>query len=119
MRLNESVSSTLRACLAVLGFTARRPPMRFACALLSTAFLILTMTANAQAAPAGENKLEQAFPHAFAKRGCTQEDAPALEIYLTKTALNGAGEPSPPYIRVEISSSPTEVIGPASMSLIQ
>jgi hypothetical protein len=43
-------------------------------------------------------------------RGCTQEDAPALEIYLTRAPFDGRGEPPEPYIRVEISSSATETI---------
>jgi hypothetical protein len=63
--------------------------------------------------------LERAFPYAFAKGGCTQEDAPALEIYLTKARFTGTGDPSPPYIRVEISSFPGEIIAPVSLSLIQ
>lgn len=52
-------------------------------------------------------------------RGCTQEDAPALEIYLTHDAYNGEGEPSPPYVHIEISSSANEeLISPVSLRLI-
>jgi hypothetical protein len=119
MRRKESASSALRVCLAALGFTHSRPPARLAFALLSTGFVILTIMACAQAAPAGDNKLEQNFSYAFAMRGCTQEDAPALEIYLTQTPFTGVGDPSPPYIRVEISSTPDETIEPASLQLIQ
>lgn len=119
MRFRKIASSDLRACLAVLGFTVPRPPMRFACALLSTCFVIFTVAACAQAAPSGDKKLAEDFPHAFAMRGCTQEDAPALEIYFTQTPFTGAGDPSPPYIHVEISSSPSETIAPVTLELIQ
>jgi hypothetical protein len=79
----------------------------------------LTIVACAQAAPLGDWQLEQEFPHAFAKRGCTQEDAPALEIYFTKISFKGAGAPTPPYIRFEISSSPGEKIESIYLKLIQ
>jgi hypothetical protein len=36
-----------------------------------------------------------------------------------KMRLPGTGDPSPPYIRVEISSFPGEIIAPVSLSLIQ
>lgn len=42
------------------------------------------------------------FLNATAVRGCTQEDAPALEIYLTDHAFSGQGEPAEPYLRIEI-----------------
>ena len=42
------------------------------------------------------------FPYALATRGCTQEDAPALEIILTEKRFNGRGEPAPPYLRLEL-----------------
>lgn len=118
-KLKNGASSALRACVAVLGFTGPRPPTGLAYVLLSTGFFILTIPAYPQAAPSGDKKLEQTFPHAFAKRGCTQEDAPALEIYLTQTPFTGAGDPSPPYIRVEISSSPSETMNSLSLNLIQ
>jgi hypothetical protein len=41
------------------------------------------------------------FRHAVARRGCTQEDAPALEVYLGRTRHEGAGEPAAPYLRLE------------------
>jgi len=55
--------------------------------------------------------------HAFATRGCTQEDAPALEIYLTPSAYDGATDPTPPYLRFEISASPTEDLSNLSLEL--
>ncbi len=42
------------------------------------------------------------FRHAVARRGCTQEDARALEVYLTRARYEGEGEPAPPYARMEI-----------------
>ena len=42
------------------------------------------------------------FPYAVANRGCTQEDAPALEVYLTRKPFNGAGQPAKPYLRIEV-----------------
>jgi hypothetical protein len=57
------------------------------------------------------------FEHAYATRGCTQEDAPALEIYLINTALGKAKEPPRPYIRFELSSSATEPIPQGSFEL--
>jgi hypothetical protein len=111
----KGVRSSLRASLAVWGLP--RPPAWPAGALLST--VILATAAWAQAAPPGEQKLEQTFPHASAMRGCTQEDAPALEIYLTRSPFAGTGDPSPPYIHIEISSSPQETIAPITLNLIQ
>jgi hypothetical protein len=43
-----------------------------------------------------------AFPHALARRGCTQEDAPALEVLLTRTPYDGKDEPPKPYLHIEI-----------------
>lgn len=63
--------------------------------------------------------MEQGFPYAVARRGCTQEDAPALELILTKAPFDGVGDPAPSYIRVEISSSPGERIGSSTFELIQ
>jgi hypothetical protein len=93
--------------------------MRPAFALLRTGSVILSILAGAQCATADDANLEQTFPHVFATRGCTQEDAPALEIYFTQTPFSGSGEPAPPYIRVEISSSPSEIIETVSLQLIQ
>src|SRR5690348_14649052 len=81
---------------------------RLANALLSVALIGFTSVACAQqATPTRGAQVEQSFPHAFARRGCTQEDAPALEIFLTKVPFSGIGDPPPSYIRVELSSSPT------------
>jgi hypothetical protein len=93
--------------------------MRLGFALSIIGFVMLAVVAQAPAAPLGDNKMEQTFPHAYAMRGCTQEDAPALEIYLTQTPFAGVGEASAPYIRVEISSLPSEAMEPASFNLIQ
>jgi hypothetical protein len=42
------------------------------------------------------------FPHALAHRGCTQEDAPALEIYLIGKPQQSAALPPKPYLRIEV-----------------
>jgi hypothetical protein len=93
--------------------------MRLSPALLSTGFALFTIAACAQVVPSSDKKMEQAFTYSFAMRGCTQEDAPALEIYLTKSPFTGTGNPSTPYIRFEISSSANEAIAPVSLELIQ
>src|SRR5215831_1679444 len=41
------------------------------------------------------------FPKAAAHWGCTQEDAPAVEIYLTRQTSDSR-TPSKPFIRIEI-----------------
>lgn len=57
------------------------------------------------------------FPYAFAMRGCTQEDAPALELYLVSTPP--AGEtPAPPFIRIEVSSRPSETFAAETFALV-
>jgi hypothetical protein len=77
----------------------------------------LVISAASVQAAGSDQKLEQGFPFAFAMRGCTQEDAPALEIHLTRVSFNGNGKPSPPYIHIEISSLPSETIGQAPLKL--
>lgn len=57
---------------------------------------------------------ERALVYVLAKRGCTQEDAPALEIYFSRTKYNGGGEPKPPYLRFEISSSSRDPVMPGT-----
>src|SRR5207237_48284 len=42
------------------------------------------------------------FPHSVAIRGCTQEDAPALELYVTQQPYNGRGEPDKADLHIEI-----------------
>lgn len=103
----------------ILGLTPPRSPVRVSPVLLSTGFAIFAITACAQAVPSSDKNMEQVFAYSFAMRGCTQEDAPALEIYLTQTPFKGAGNPSPPYIRFEISSSPNEAIASVTLELIQ
>ena len=61
--------------------------------------------------------MELSFPHAYAMRGCTQEDAPALEIYLTQAPLVEGHDPPPPYIRFEISSRGSETLPASSFEL--
>jgi hypothetical protein len=101
-------------------YAGRRTSPRLANALLSIGFIVFTSAACAQqAAPQHSAQVEHSFPHAFARRGCTQEDAPALEIFLTRVPFSGIGDPPPSYVRVELSSSPTEKIESSSFTLIQ
>jgi len=116
-RFKESVRFALGFRLAALGLAIPRSPAWPAGALLGT--VVLATAAWGQAASSGGQKLEQTFLHASAMRGCTQEDAPALEIYLTRSPFAGTGDPSPPYIHIEISSSPQETIAPITLTLIQ
>jgi hypothetical protein len=47
------------------------------------------------------------FPFAAVRRGCTQEDGLALEIFLTKQPFQEPiTEPSPPAIRIEVGLRP-------------
>ena len=41
------------------------------------------------------------LPFVFARAGCTQEDIPGVEIFLTASAWNGEGSPPPPYVHIE------------------
>ena len=45
-----------------------------------------------------------AVRHAIARRGCTQEDLPALEIVLSRERYDGTAETEPPtpYLRLEV-----------------
>src|SRR6478672_2011762 len=117
MSFKTDVSTALRSCPATMGFTASWPPVRPGAALRIVGLVLLTLTAT-QAAAEDDRKLGQNFPFAYALRGCTQEDAPALEIYLTQVGFNGEGTPSPPYLRIEIASPPTETIGRLTLQLI-
>jgi len=110
--------TALQTRFAVLGFTIPGPRTRCA-AVLSVGLVILGSSATCQTDAPGGKKAKEAFHHAIARRGCTQEDAPALEIYLTNTPFDGVGDPLPPYIRIEVSSSPEETLGPVSLTLIQ
>jgi hypothetical protein len=63
---------------------------------LTSAVLAIAGGLNAAATDADR------FPYAAAGRGCTQEDAPALEIYLTSQPFSGPDLPAPPLIRIEV-----------------
>src|SRR5690348_18443649 len=72
---------------------------------------------NAQG-PSRKGKMnEDALLYVIAKRGCTQEDAPALEIYFSRTRYSGVGDPKPPYLRFEISSSSIDPLKPGTLVL--
>jgi len=60
----------------------------------------LVMMAMAMALPMiGDSA---AFPNALARRGCTQEDMPAIELFLTRESFDGNAEPRKPYLHVEV-----------------
>ena len=61
--------------------------------MLFVLFLVLTLLP-------GPNNIE--FTHSVAMRGCTQEDAPALEIYLTCSPYTGTDLPDQPFIHIEV-----------------
>ena len=92
-------------------------------ALLAGLGLVACMAdpATAVARPGSDSAARQSFqtlfPSVRAQRGCTQEDAPATEIifFAQQTA---AGEPAAPYVRIEISGSSRERIGPATFRLM-
>lgn len=116
--LRSCTSNVLRTGLAVVGAGVLRPQTRVA-AMLCVGCLVLPTAAWLQSAAPTERRLKRNFQYALAMRGCTQEDAPALEIFLTETPLAETGDPSPPYIRIEVSSSPNEAIKPIALTLIQ
>ena len=74
--------------------------------------------ACAQAAPPSDAGAEQEFQYPVARRGCTQEDAPALELVLTAKPFSGLGDPAPPYLHFEISSTPRETIRAGTYALM-
>jgi hypothetical protein len=51
------------------------------------------------------NDTGQSFTNAVAFYGETQEDAPALEIYLTRTPHAKVIEPVRPYLHIEVAGS--------------
>jgi hypothetical protein len=61
----------------------------------------------------GPTVTPSAFPESVARRGCTQEDFPALEIYVTPRRFEGKGDPEAPYIRIEIAGREFQrLVGP-------
>jgi hypothetical protein len=44
----------------------------------------------------------RSLPYSLAQRGCTQEDAPALELFLLPVGLGSSASPIAPYLRIEI-----------------
>jgi hypothetical protein len=57
--------------------------------------------------------------HAVARRGCTQEDLPALEIFLTRERWDGAApEPRAPYLRLEVAWGAWSRVGDRPLALL-
>ena len=68
--------------------------------------------------PVSSGSLEQLrLDHAVVRRGCTEEDAPALEIFLTGALFDGVGDPQPPFIRIEIGASAGERLTAVTLAL--
>jgi len=97
---------------AAASLMASRPPY----AWISAGVAVLIML-GVPMARADEAKPDQRFPFAFATRGCTQEDAPALEIYFTEAPFKGDGTPAPTYLRIEVASRLNETIASLSAEL--
>ena len=68
--------------------------------MTSVGAVLLMTIAFAARSPVVADTIEYRF--AVARRGCTQEDAPALEIYLTQRQFAGVGQPPIPHIRIEL-----------------
>ena len=58
--------------------------------------------------------------HAVARRGCTQEDLPAVEIFLSHARWDGsaATEPPAPYLRLEVAWGAWSRAGGRPLALI-
>jgi hypothetical protein len=76
---------------------------------------LMLVTAFCRSTPA---VLPADYPYAVARRGCTQEDAPALEIYLTKERWDGRGEPASPFVRFEVAWTDWAQISDSSLALV-
>lgn len=90
--------------------------------LLASLVLVACMPNSATAVErtersAGQQRFQALFPLVQAGRGCTQEDAPAAEIYFF-AKKDDTGEPVAPYVRVEISGLARERIPPATFRLM-
>jgi hypothetical protein len=110
-----SVRPTLSSKAEACGVQRRKPPMLAIASLMAAALSCLF------AYPAPSNELEATgddFQFAVARRGCTQEDAPAIEIFLSKSKYLGSNDPPAPYIRIEVSSTSVETISDVTVHLV-
>src|SRR5262245_33375072 len=71
--------------------------------MMSTVLAIVAALAVADSSQT--TRASDGYSYAVARRGCTQEDAPAMEIYLTRTQFDGQGLPPTPYVRIEVAWS--------------
>lgn len=78
---------------------------------------MLAMLVLALALDGGPVRLDT-YPHAHARRGCTQEDAPALEIYLTPQRTEGPGQPAPPYVHIEVAWTDWDAAASTRLELV-
>jgi hypothetical protein len=115
---SRSADTTSAERSAAASPMASRPP-RASCFAIRNAGVAILILMGVPMAQADEPKPDQKFPFAFATRGCTQEDAPALEIYFTGVQFKGEGTPAPPYLRIEIASRVNETIASFSAELTQ
>jgi hypothetical protein len=113
---SRSADTTSAKRSAAASLMASWPPFASVSAIRNAGVAMLIML-GVPMARADEPKPDQRFPYAFAMRGCTQEDGPALEIYLTQTEFKGDGTPAPPYLRIEIASRANETIASLSAEL--
>ena len=112
---SRSADTTSAKRSAAAGLMASWPPSAFSAIRNAGAAALILL--GVPMASADETRPDQRFPYAFATRGCTQEDAPALEIYFTEVQFKGDGTPAPPYLRIEIASRPSETITSLSAEL--
>lgn len=98
--------------------------LRLARYLATPAALLLIMGGVGSSAVTGrerpdvtQQRFQNLYPQVQAARGCTQEDAPAVEIYFF-VRQTASGEPVEPFVRVEISGRARDIIPPAKYRLM-
>jgi len=92
-------------------------PLRLLRSFAGAALAMIMLGGCAMAEPT-DHPLQNKLTHVLAMRGCTQEDAPALEIYLTRAAYAGKGDPAAPYLRFEVASAASETLPAMTVSLV-
>lgn len=77
-----------------------KPVLRFTVAWLIAAGAMAILFAQAPPGPPASARASLLLDVAVAQAGCTQEDLPAVEIFLAAAPWEGES-PSPPYVRIE------------------
>src|SRR5882724_8500580 len=92
----KNASSIYQVCFAALGLTVPGPRICLSFAFLFGMFVMVRNVANTQVPQPKKETDDPSFSYVLAKRGCTQEDAPALEIYFNQNPYTGVGDATPP-----------------------